>query len=183
MLKLPRRFGSSARRAPAAQAGLAPRTAAPGGTAGARRGSATARPPPLPPGRCSPRRAPRIFSPRSVRKPSYKEKIMDATANGSAPPVDRRAWLGLAVLALPTLLTTLDLSVLFLALPQLAADFGASATQQLWISDGYGFLIAGFLVTMGPWATGSAGGACCCTARPGSRSCRWSRRTRRAPKC
>jgi DHA2 family multidrug resistance protein-like MFS transporter len=74
---------------------------------------------------------------------------MEATVNGSIPPAGRRAWLGLAVLALPTLLTTLDLSVLFLALPRLAADLGASATQQLWISDAYGFLIAGFLVTMG----------------------------------
>jgi DHA2 family multidrug resistance protein-like MFS transporter len=53
------------------------------------------------------------------------------------------------VLALPTMLTMLDISVLFLALPRLTADLGASATQQLWISDIYGFLIAGFLVTMG----------------------------------
>ncbi len=47
------------------------------------------------------------------------------------------------------MLTMLDISVLFLALPSLSADLGASASEQLWISDIYGFLIAGFLVTMG----------------------------------
>ncbi|WP_026239217.1 MFS transporter [Parafrankia discariae] len=61
----------------------------------------------------------------------------------------RREWTGLAVLALPTLLLALDLSVLYLALPGLTADLRPSATQLLWITDSYGFLIAGFLVTMG----------------------------------
>lgn len=65
------------------------------------------------------------------------------------PRAGRRQWIGLAVLALPTMLATLDISVLFLALPQLSANLGATATEQLWISDIYGFLIAGFLVTMG----------------------------------
>jgi DHA2 family multidrug resistance protein-like MFS transporter len=61
----------------------------------------------------------------------------------------RREWLGLAVLALPTLLLSLDVSVLYLALPRLSADLGADSTEQLWILDIYSFLLAGFLVTMG----------------------------------
>ena len=61
----------------------------------------------------------------------------------------RRAWIGLAVLALPTLLLSLDLSVLYLALPRLSADLGADGVQQLWITDTYGFVVAGLLVTMG----------------------------------
>jgi DHA2 family multidrug resistance protein-like MFS transporter len=61
----------------------------------------------------------------------------------------RREWLGLAVLALPTLLSALDFSVLFLALPFLGADLRASSNELLWISDIYGFVTAGFLVTMG----------------------------------
>lgn len=61
----------------------------------------------------------------------------------------RREWIGLAVLALPTLLLSLDMSVLYLALPHLSADLHADATQQLWIMDIYGFMIAGFLITMG----------------------------------
>ncbi|HEX2315075.1 MAG TPA: MFS transporter [Thermomonospora sp.] len=61
----------------------------------------------------------------------------------------RREWVGLAVLALPTLLLSLDVSVLYLALPELSADLRPSGTQQLWIMDVYGFMIAGFLITMG----------------------------------
>ncbi|GAA1869894.1 MFS transporter [Asanoa iriomotensis] len=61
----------------------------------------------------------------------------------------RREWLGLATLALPTLLLSVDVSVLYLALPQLAGDLGVDATQQLWVLDIYSFMLAGFLVTMG----------------------------------
>ncbi|GAA4926840.1 DHA2 family multidrug resistance protein-like MFS transporter [Actinomycetospora succinea] len=60
-----------------------------------------------------------------------------------------RARLALAVLTLPALLVALDLSVLLVALPRLAEDLHADAAQQLWITDVYGFLVAGFLVTMG----------------------------------
>ncbi|GIH94856.1 MFS transporter [Planobispora siamensis] len=60
-----------------------------------------------------------------------------------------REWLALAVLALPTLLLSIDMSVLYLALPHLSSELGASLTQQLWITDIYGFVIGGLLVTMG----------------------------------
>lgn len=71
------------------------------------------------------------------------------TANDAPPLAGRREWLGLAVLALPTMLAMMDINILILALPHISADLGASSTQQLWITDIYGFLIAGFLVTMG----------------------------------
>ncbi|MFC6005362.1 MFS transporter, partial [Streptomonospora nanhaiensis] len=60
-----------------------------------------------------------------------------------------REWLGLAVLVLPTALLSMDATVLYLALPSLAAELSPSPGQLLWISDAYGFLVAGFLVTMG----------------------------------
>ena len=60
-----------------------------------------------------------------------------------------RQWLGLALLSLPTILLGLDLTLLHLALPALAADLQATSTQALWIMDAYGFMIAGFLITMG----------------------------------
>ncbi|RBQ16972.1 MFS transporter [Spongiactinospora rosea] len=66
-----------------------------------------------------------------------------------APRAGAREWAGLAVLALPCLLLSLDVSVLHLALPHLGADLGAGSVEQLWIMDIYGFMIAGFLVTMG----------------------------------
>lgn len=60
-----------------------------------------------------------------------------------------KEWTGLAILMLTTLLLALDVTVLHLALPHLAIDLQANSTQQLWILDIYGFMIAGFLVTMG----------------------------------
>ncbi|WP_129665608.1 MFS transporter [Phytoactinopolyspora endophytica] len=60
-----------------------------------------------------------------------------------------REWLGLAVLALPTILIALDLTVLYMALPHLGSDLNASNTQMLWITDIYGFVVAGLLITMG----------------------------------
>lgn len=74
---------------------------------------------------------------------------MDANLRDGERPAGRREWLGLVVLALPTLVLSLDLSVLYLALPHLAEGLDASGTQQLWILDTYGFMMAGFLVTMG----------------------------------
>lgn len=61
----------------------------------------------------------------------------------------RRQWIGLASLALPALLLSIDASVIYLALPRISIDLKANSTQQLWIVDIYGFMIAGFLITMG----------------------------------
>ena len=61
----------------------------------------------------------------------------------------RREWLGLAVLALPTILIGLDVTVLHLAAPILSTDLAPSSSQLLWIIDVYGFVVAGLLVTMG----------------------------------
>jgi DHA2 family multidrug resistance protein-like MFS transporter len=61
----------------------------------------------------------------------------------------RRAWIGLAVLVFPTLLVSMDLTVLHLAVPELSVDLQPSSSQLLWIVDIYGFMIAGCLVTMG----------------------------------
>ncbi|MCA2229400.1 MFS transporter [Nonomuraea sp. NEAU-L178] len=60
-----------------------------------------------------------------------------------------RAWLGLLVLVLPTLLVAMDMTALLLALPQLSAGLGATNVEQLWISDSYGFMVAGLVITMG----------------------------------
>src|ERR687894_3036501 len=68
---------------------------------------------------------------------------------GATPRAGRREWIGLAVLALPTLLIGLDLTALHLAVPRLSEDLAPTGTQLLWITDVYGFMIAGFLVTMG----------------------------------
>jgi MFS family permease len=74
----------------------------------------------------------------------------------------RREWIGLVLLVAPALLVAMDITALFLALPRLSADLHASSVQQLWITDSYGFAVAGFVITMGTLGTGSAGGGGCC---------------------
>ncbi|MET8993824.1 MFS transporter [Amycolatopsis sp. NPDC004169] len=81
---------------------------------------------------------------------------MTATTTAAVPAGEaadvragRREWVGLAVLALPTLLVSLDVFVRVLALPKLALSLHADGTEQLWIMDTYGFMVAGFMVTMG----------------------------------
>lgn len=55
----------------------------------------------------------------------------------------------MAVLVLPALLASMDLSVLFMASPWISADLAPTASQHLWIMDIYGFVMAGLLITMG----------------------------------
>jgi DHA2 family multidrug resistance protein-like MFS transporter len=77
---------------------------------------------------------------------------MTTTQSPDAPPAPRaghREWTGLAVLVLPCLLISMDMSVLLFGLPFISADLRPSATQQLWIMDAYGFALAGLLITMG----------------------------------
>ncbi|HEX6358882.1 MFS transporter [Actinophytocola sp.] len=71
------------------------------------------------------------------------------TVDNAPPKAGRREWIALAVLTLPTLLVTLDLNVLLLALPHIAADLQAGPVEQLWITDIYAFIVAGLTVTMG----------------------------------
>ncbi|HXB47099.1 MAG TPA: MFS transporter [Streptosporangiaceae bacterium] len=79
-----------------------------------------------------------------------------SSAHGSPPnqaprhrKAGRREWTGLAVLLLPLLLVSMDVSVLYFAVPFISRDLQPSSTQQLWIFDIYGFVLAGLLITMG----------------------------------
>src|SRR5947207_8169171 len=67
----------------------------------------------------------------------------------SSAKATRREWIGLAVLSLACLLYVMDLTVLHLAVPSISRDLHPSSAQLLWIIDIYGFMVAGFLVTMG----------------------------------
>ena len=71
------------------------------------------------------------------------------TEDITPPRAGRREWIGLAVIALPCLLYSMDLTVLHLAVPQLSEQLRPSSVQLLWIIDIYGFLVAGSLITMG----------------------------------
>jgi DHA2 family multidrug resistance protein-like MFS transporter len=88
-----------------------------------------------------PRRTPMSFARRS--------RLGCMTDLPPPPRAGRREWLGVAALMLPCMLVVMDLSVLFLAVPSLTADLRPSSTELLWITDVYGFLIAGALILMG----------------------------------
>ena len=74
---------------------------------------------------------------------------MTSIVSGAAARATRREWIGLAVIALPCMVYAMDLTVLNLAVPALSAELKPSSAQLLWIIDIYGFLVAGFLITMG----------------------------------
>ncbi len=70
-------------------------------------------------------------------------------AGAATVKAGRREWIGLAVIALPCLVYAMDLTVLNLAVPAISRELKPSSSQLLWIIDIYGFLVAGFLITMG----------------------------------
>lgn len=70
-------------------------------------------------------------------------------AQGTGERASTRQWMGLAVLVLPCVLASMDMSVMFVTLPSLSAGIRPSSSQLLWIMDSYGFLLVGLLVTMG----------------------------------
>ncbi|MFH8409627.1 MFS transporter [Streptomyces sp. NPDC018019] len=74
---------------------------------------------------------------------------MTFTPYAPPPRAGRREWTALAVLLLPCLLVSMDVSVLYFAVPFLSAELAPSGTEQLWILDVYGFVLAGLLITMG----------------------------------
>jgi len=84
---------------------------------------------------------------------NIKKKFNEVTKQSESVEIPSKAginqWIGLVVLAFPTLIMSMDISVLFLALPHLADDLSPSSTQMLWIVDIYGFVLAGLLITMG----------------------------------
>ncbi|MFD7067239.1 MFS transporter [Streptomyces sp. NPDC059913] len=59
-----------------------------------------------------------------------------------------RRWAALAVLSASLLVITMDMTILNIALPDMAADLHPTAAQQLWIVDAYSLVLAGLLVSV-----------------------------------
>ena len=76
---------------------------------------------------------------------------MTTTTTAAAPArkATRREWLGLIAIAFPCMIYSMDLTVLNLAVPTLTRELKPTAGELLWIIDIYGFMVAGFLMTMG----------------------------------
>lgn len=69
--------------------------------------------------------------------------------SAAMPRAGARAWIGLAVIALPCVIYAMDVTVLYLAVPEITEALRPSASELLWIVDIYGFMVAGWLITMG----------------------------------
>ncbi|HET7800306.1 MAG TPA: MFS transporter [Humibacillus xanthopallidus] len=74
---------------------------------------------------------------------------LSPTPTATAARAGRREWTALVVLCLPLLMVSMDVSVLFFAVPHIAEALEPTSTQLLWIFDVYGFVLAGLLLTMG----------------------------------
>ena len=61
----------------------------------------------------------------------------------------RRRWSTLAVLCLTLVMVSVDNTILNVALPTLAREFNATASQLQWIVDSYVLVFAGLLLTAG----------------------------------
>ena len=70
----------------------------------------------------------------------------------STATAGRREWTALAVLCLPVLIVSMDVSVLFFAVPYISRALRPSADEVLWMFDVYGFVLAGLLLTIGSLA-------------------------------
>ncbi|WP_042166091.1 MFS transporter [Paenibacillus gorillae] len=66
-----------------------------------------------------------------------------------SPKATWREWLGLVPLTLALFMLATDMTILFLAMPSIAADLAPSATQMLWIIHIGELLAVGFFLTMG----------------------------------
>lgn len=76
---------------------------------------------------------------------------MSSNQTQSARPLPQshpRRWAGLTVLAGSLLVVVMDMTILNVAIPGLAADLRPTSTQLLWIVDAYSLVIAGLLVTV-----------------------------------
>ncbi|MCM3749497.1 MFS transporter [Paenibacillus pasadenensis] len=60
-----------------------------------------------------------------------------------------KRWFILSIVSSALLLITMDTTILYTALPSLTYDLGASASEKLWIINGYSLVMAGLIPAMG----------------------------------
>jgi antiseptic resistance protein len=60
----------------------------------------------------------------------------------------RQRWSALALLSAGLVMIAIDMTILFIALPQLTAELRSTTTEQLWIVDIYPLILAGLLIPM-----------------------------------
>ncbi|MEV5575700.1 MFS transporter [Spirillospora sp. NPDC052269] len=85
----------------------------------------------------------------TTAKPVEGTRRPDQDARTGTPAPHPRRWAGLAVLSASLLLVVMDMTVLNVALPEIAADLRPDSISLLWMVDVYSLVVSGLLVT---WA-------------------------------
>src|SRR5919112_2334554 len=80
---------------------------------------------------------------------SWRQPMQRETETSYPSRAGQKEWIGLAVIALACVLYVMDLTVLHLAVPAISRELHPTSAELLWIIDIYGFMVAGFLITMG----------------------------------
>ncbi|QRN80915.1 MAG: MFS transporter [Nocardiopsis sp. BM-2018] len=75
--------------------------------------------------------------------------MSDTTETGVQPVSGTRRWLVLAAVSAGLLLISVDMTILYTALPTLSAELQASASERLWIINAYPLVMAGLLLGAG----------------------------------
>ena len=77
-----------------------------------------------------------------------KKCITSLFARTAGSMSKKQRWTALIVLAVSLFVVMMDVTILFLALPEMIRDLNPTATQQLWIVDVYALILAGLLIPM-----------------------------------
>ncbi len=96
-------------------------------------------------------RAAEGIEPRLGDQKHQKKAIMDGITTQENPEsrVHRLRWWTLVVVSVTVLLTTIDETIVNVAIPSLQRDLGASVSSLQWIINAYILVLGGLLLTMG----------------------------------
>jgi MFS family permease len=86
--------------------------------------------------------------------------VQDSLSRADAQRQDPRRRIGLLVLLTAIFVATLDNFIVFVAIPSIRDDLGATFSQAEFAVAGYTLTFALGLITRDGWATDSAGGGC-----------------------
>ncbi|MFD0468257.1 hypothetical protein ACFQ0B_08000 [Nonomuraea thailandensis] len=75
-----------------------------------------------------------------------------------------RSMIPLFLLGLGSMITALDFTIVYVALPEIGREVGFASSDLQWVVSAYAVPFGGFLLLGGGCRTCSAGGACSCWA-------------------
>ncbi|MFD7841396.1 MFS transporter [Nocardia sp. NPDC059764] len=80
---------------------------------------------------------------------SSRDQVLTTTEESNEPRADRRAWIGLGVLAAGLSMIVVDGTIVGVALPVIVTDLGLDLTGAQWVNSAYSVVFAALLLTAG----------------------------------